>query len=184
MLRTFGRGSSPRPARSTSCGMPRRPSQIPAEFWCGVLLDPSTLDLGGLYDCSFPDEVLPRLFESSTWSGPVPTTCRLARRSTAVSVLQRVHRGGSSTTCTTKTSCGRWGCPTRCGCCCGTARTRGAARVVPQRAAGFTADEIEVASALGSPAAGTAGRPRGEQNRRRPGRGRAWPPSCSTRTTR
>lgn len=68
---------------------------VPADFWCGVLLDPSTLlDTGGLYESSFPDAVLPRLFEIEHVEHVGADNLRaLARRKSSVSVLSDSTRG-------------------------------------------------------------------------------------------
>ncbi len=68
---------------------------VPAEYWCGVLLDPSTLlDTGGLYTASFPDHVMPRLFEIEHVEHLGADNLRaLARRPSTVSLLSRSTRG-------------------------------------------------------------------------------------------
>lgn len=68
---------------------------VPGDFWCGVLLDPSTLlDTGGLYTCSFPEEMLPRLFEIEHVEHAGADHLRsLAGRASAVSVLSESTRG-------------------------------------------------------------------------------------------
>ena len=62
---------------------------VPADIWCTVLLDPSTLlDTGGQHAYGFPDSVLPRLFEiEHIEQEGVDNLRRLAARRTTASVL-------------------------------------------------------------------------------------------------
>lgn len=68
---------------------------VPADYWCGVLLDPSTfLDTGGTYEQSFPESVMPRLFEIEHVEHVGANNLRaLGRRRAAVSVLSAATRG-------------------------------------------------------------------------------------------
>lgn len=68
---------------------------VPADYWCGVLLDPSTLlDTGGLFTHSFPQDVMPRLFEIEHVEHVGADNLRaLARRGNTVSVLSESTRG-------------------------------------------------------------------------------------------
>jgi len=68
---------------------------VPADYWCGVLLDPSTLlDTGGTYERSFPESVMPRLFEIEHVEHVGANNLRaLARRGASVSVLSEATRG-------------------------------------------------------------------------------------------
>lgn len=68
---------------------------VPADYRCGVLLDPSTfLDTGGTYEYSFPESVMPRLFEIEHVEHVGANNLRaLARRKATVSVLSRDTRG-------------------------------------------------------------------------------------------
>lgn len=68
--------------------------RVPADFSCAVLLDPATLlDTGGVHDSSFPDEVLPRMFEIEhvDHEGADNLRALVARRAT-VSVLSESAR--------------------------------------------------------------------------------------------
>ncbi|MEU5164608.1 helix-turn-helix transcriptional regulator [Streptomyces sp. NPDC020875] len=62
---------------------------VPADVWCAVLLDPSTLlDTGGLHEHGFPHSVMPRLFEiEHADQEGVDNIRALARRSAAASLL-------------------------------------------------------------------------------------------------
>ncbi|MGQ0481495.1 MAG: LuxR C-terminal-related transcriptional regulator [Pseudonocardia sp.] len=68
---------------------------VPADYWCGVLLDPSTLlDTGGLYTASFPAEVMPRLFEIEYVEQSNADNLRaLTRRKEPVTLLSRTTGG-------------------------------------------------------------------------------------------
>ncbi|MFE5331472.1 LuxR C-terminal-related transcriptional regulator [Embleya sp. NPDC056575] len=69
---------------------------VPADVWCAVLLDPSTLlDTGGVHRAGFPEHVMPRLFEiEHVEQDDVDNLRALTRRSTPVSSL-RVSTGGA-----------------------------------------------------------------------------------------
>lgn len=71
---------------------------VPADIWCAVLLDPSTLlDTGGIHECGFPESVMPRLFEiEHVEQDDVDNLRSLARRPKAVSSLMRSTRGEMS----------------------------------------------------------------------------------------
>ncbi|MEJ2852673.1 MULTISPECIES: helix-turn-helix transcriptional regulator [unclassified Saccharothrix] len=62
---------------------------VPADVWCGVLLDPSTLlDTGGVHHEGFPADVMPRLFEiEHVEQDGVDNVRALARRESPVSLL-------------------------------------------------------------------------------------------------
>lgn len=68
---------------------------VPADLWCTVLLDPSTLlDTGGHHAHGFPDSVMPRLFEiEHIEQEGVDNLRRLADRKTHASALSRSARG-------------------------------------------------------------------------------------------
>ncbi|TYK44297.1 hypothetical protein FXF68_32940 [Actinomadura decatromicini] len=68
---------------------------VPADVWCGVLLDPSTLlDTGGQHESGFPQEVMPRLFEIEHGEqDDVDNLRALAGRPGPVSLLSESTRG-------------------------------------------------------------------------------------------
>ncbi|HEX6359024.1 helix-turn-helix transcriptional regulator [Actinophytocola sp.] len=68
---------------------------VPADIWCTVLLDPSTLlDTGGQHAYGFPDSVMPRLFEiEHVEQTGVDNLRQLADRGTAASVLSASAKG-------------------------------------------------------------------------------------------
>lgn len=78
--------------RAASSALGRR---VPADFSCAVLLDPATLlDTGGVHDDSFPDEVLPRMFEIEHVDQEGADNLRaLVARRASVSVLSESARG-------------------------------------------------------------------------------------------
>ncbi|WTW98071.1 LuxR C-terminal-related transcriptional regulator [Streptomycetaceae bacterium NBC_01309] len=63
---------------------------VPADMWCAVLLDPSTLlDTGGVHEEGFPEHVMPRLFEiEHVEHDDVDNLRALTRRPTPVSSLR------------------------------------------------------------------------------------------------
>lgn len=158
MLRQFGRGVGP---EATALQVLRHAAAtladaVPADFWCGVLLDPSTLlDTGGLYDCSFPDEVLPRLFEiEHVERTNADNLHALARRRSPVTVLSESTAGNvegdvyyqdvlrplgmsDEMRVLLRNGPNAWGLLVWC-------------RRGPR---GFSGDEVRVAAALGAPAA-------------------------------
>lgn len=73
--------------------------RVPADFSCAVLLDPATLlDTGGVHDSSFPDEVLPRMFEIEHVDHEGADNLRaLVARRASVSVLSESARGELAT---------------------------------------------------------------------------------------
>jgi DNA-binding CsgD family transcriptional regulator len=68
---------------------------VPADIWCAVLLDPSTLlDTGGVHTSGFPEELMPRLFEiEHAQQLGVDNLRQLARRRAPVSMLSRSTKG-------------------------------------------------------------------------------------------
>ncbi|MFF7467368.1 LuxR C-terminal-related transcriptional regulator [Streptomyces sp. NPDC008092] len=63
--------------------------QVPADVWCGVLLDPATLlDTGGRHEQGFPERVMPRLFEiEHAEQAGVDNIRALSRRTEPASLL-------------------------------------------------------------------------------------------------
>jgi DNA-binding CsgD family transcriptional regulator len=72
--------------------------QVPADVWCGVMLDPSTLlDTGGLHEHGFPAALMPRLFEIEHGAQEGTEHLRaLAARPGTTSLLSR-SAGGAHT---------------------------------------------------------------------------------------
>lgn len=72
---------------------------VPADIWCGVVLDPSTLlDTGGQHRNGFPPATMPRLFEiEHIEQDDVDSLRALARRRDAVSLLSDSTGGDLST---------------------------------------------------------------------------------------
>ncbi|MFE0427277.1 LuxR C-terminal-related transcriptional regulator [Streptomyces sp. NPDC058953] len=68
---------------------------VPADVWCAVLLDPSTLlDTGGLHEHGFPHSVMPRLFEiEHAAQEGVDNIRALARRTVPASLLSASTHG-------------------------------------------------------------------------------------------
>lgn len=69
---------------------------VPADIWCAVQLDPSTLlDTAGVHTSGFPEELMPRLFEiEHAEQLGAHQLRRLARRRDPVAVLSRAATGG------------------------------------------------------------------------------------------
>ncbi|MEU0936678.1 helix-turn-helix transcriptional regulator [Embleya sp. NPDC005971] len=69
---------------------------VPADIWCAVLLDPSTLlDTGGVHESGFPERVMPRLFEiEHVEQDGVDNLRALTRRAAPVSSL-KASTGGA-----------------------------------------------------------------------------------------
>lgn len=64
---------------------------VPADLWCGLLLDPATvMNTGGYHDEGLPLDVLPRLLELEVGSDDVNLLPALARDRAGISTL---HRG-------------------------------------------------------------------------------------------
>ncbi|MEU9412622.1 LuxR C-terminal-related transcriptional regulator [Streptomyces sp. NPDC048281] len=63
--------------------------RVPADVWCGVLLDPATLlDTGGRHEQGFPERVMPRLFEiEHAEQAGVDNIRALSRRTEPASLL-------------------------------------------------------------------------------------------------
>ncbi|WP_051366369.1 response regulator transcription factor [Hamadaea tsunoensis] len=74
-------------------------SAVPADVWCAVVLDPSTLlDTGGVHRAGFPAEVMPRLFEiEHAEQDDVDNLRALTRRTAPVSLLSRSTGGDLAT---------------------------------------------------------------------------------------
>ncbi|MCF2526043.1 helix-turn-helix domain-containing protein [Yinghuangia soli] len=72
---------------------------VPADVWCAVLLDPSTLlDTGGVHEDGFPEHVMPRLFEiEHVEHDDVDNLRALTRRSVPVSSLHNSTQGDLAT---------------------------------------------------------------------------------------
>lgn len=72
---------------------------VPADVWCAVLLDPSTLlDTGGVHAEGFPEHVMPRLFEiEHVEHDDVDSLRILARRHTPVTSLRASTAGDLDT---------------------------------------------------------------------------------------
>jgi DNA-binding CsgD family transcriptional regulator len=68
---------------------------VPADVWCAVMLDPSTLlDTGGLHEEGFPRSVMPRLFEiEHAEQTGVDNIRALARRARPVGLLSASAKG-------------------------------------------------------------------------------------------
>jgi len=68
---------------------------VPADVWCAVILDPSTLlDTGGIHEAGFPPEVMPRLFEIEfVEQNDVDNLRALTRRTSPVSLLSASTKG-------------------------------------------------------------------------------------------
>lgn len=68
---------------------------VPADIWCGVVLDPSTLlDTGGRHESGFPESSMRRLFEiEHVEQDDVDNLRALARRPGKVSLLSRSTHG-------------------------------------------------------------------------------------------
>ena len=67
---------------------------VPADLWCGLLLDPATgMNTGGYHDEGLPLEVLPRLLELEVGAEDVNQLPELARGRTGVSTLHRATGG-------------------------------------------------------------------------------------------
>jgi len=68
---------------------------VPADIWCGVVLDPSTLlDTGGQHESGFPESSMRRLFEiEHVEQDDVDNLRALARRPGKVSLLSRSTHG-------------------------------------------------------------------------------------------
>jgi DNA-binding CsgD family transcriptional regulator len=68
---------------------------VPADVWCAVILDPSTLlDTGGIHEAGFPPEIMPRLFEIEyVEQNDVDNLRVLARRASPVSLLSMSTEG-------------------------------------------------------------------------------------------
>ncbi|MFJ1604194.1 LuxR C-terminal-related transcriptional regulator [Streptomyces sp. NPDC088253] len=68
---------------------------VPADVWCGVVLDPSTLlDTGGRHESGFPESSMRRLFEiEHVEQDDVDNLRALTRRSGKVSLLSRSTDG-------------------------------------------------------------------------------------------
>ncbi|MCX4608363.1 helix-turn-helix transcriptional regulator [Streptomyces mirabilis] len=68
---------------------------VPADVWCGVVLDPSTLlDTGGQHESGFPESSMRRLFEiEHVEQDDVDNLRALTRRSGKVSLLSRSTDG-------------------------------------------------------------------------------------------
>ena len=63
---------------------------VPADLWCGLLLDPSTvMNTGGYHDEGLPLEVLPRLLELEVGADDVNQLPALARDRSGVSTIHR-----------------------------------------------------------------------------------------------
>jgi DNA-binding CsgD family transcriptional regulator len=93
VVREFGRGL---PAAPSALDVLRGAADtllaaVPADIWCGVLLDPSTLlDTGGVHVNSFPQAVMPRVFEIEHLDHVGADNLRsLAGRPDPVSLLSR-----------------------------------------------------------------------------------------------
>ncbi|MEO3748051.1 helix-turn-helix transcriptional regulator [Plantactinospora sp. B5E13] len=71
-------------------------ARVPADVWCGVVVDPATLlDTGGEHQHGFPAEVMPRLFEiEHAEQDDVDSLRSLVRRPAATSLLS-ASTGGS-----------------------------------------------------------------------------------------
>ncbi|MBH0781874.1 LuxR C-terminal-related transcriptional regulator [Nocardia bovistercoris] len=71
---------------------------VPADIWCAVLLDPTTLlDTGGQHEHGFPQHVMPRLFEIEHAQQIGATNLRnLARGKNQASLLSSVIASGDS----------------------------------------------------------------------------------------
>lgn len=71
---------------------------IPADAWCGLLLDPSTImNTGGYHDEGLPLAVLPRLLELEVGADDVNQLPALARDRAGVSTIHRRTRGRPET---------------------------------------------------------------------------------------
>lgn len=127
---------------------------VPADYWCGVLLDPATLlDTGGLYTSSFPDSVMPRLFGIEHVEQVGADNLRaLARRRATVSLLSGSTGGDLAGDVYYRDILGPLGMADEM-----RVLLRQGAHVwgllVWCRGSTFTADEVGIASALCDPAA-------------------------------
>jgi DNA-binding CsgD family transcriptional regulator/GAF domain-containing protein len=71
---------------------------VPADRWCGLLLDPATvMNTGGYHDEGLPRECLPRLLELEVGSTDVNLLPALARDRVGVSTVHRRTRGRPET---------------------------------------------------------------------------------------
>jgi DNA-binding CsgD family transcriptional regulator len=67
---------------------------VPADVWCVVIYDPSTLlSTGGIHQAGFPPEVMPRLFEIEFEHDDVGNLRSLTRRAAPVSLLSVSTKG-------------------------------------------------------------------------------------------
>jgi DNA-binding CsgD family transcriptional regulator len=68
---------------------------VPADVWCAVILDPSTLlDTGGIKEAGFPPEYMPRLYEIEyVEQNDVDNLRALTRRASPVSLLSMSTKG-------------------------------------------------------------------------------------------
>jgi DNA-binding CsgD family transcriptional regulator len=67
---------------------------VPADAWCAVIYDPSTLlSTGGIHRAGFPPEIMPRLFEIEFEHDDVDNLRALARRASPVSLLSASTKG-------------------------------------------------------------------------------------------
>ncbi|MEV6695379.1 helix-turn-helix transcriptional regulator [Micromonospora sp. NPDC051196] len=68
---------------------------VPADVWCGVVVDPATLlDTGGEHRHGFPAEVMPRLFEiEHAEQDDIDNLRALSRRASPVSLLSNSTQG-------------------------------------------------------------------------------------------
>ena len=71
---------------------------VPADRWCGLLLDPATvMNTGGYHDEGLPQECLPRLLELEVGSADVNLLPALARDRLGVSTVHRRTHGRPET---------------------------------------------------------------------------------------
>ncbi len=71
---------------------------VPADLWCGLLLDPATvMNTGGYHDEGLPIEVLPRLLELEVGADDVNQFPELARDRSGVSTIHRRTNGRPET---------------------------------------------------------------------------------------
>ena len=67
---------------------------VPADLWCGLLLDPATvMNTGGYHDEGLPLEVLPRLLELEVGADDVNQFPALTRDRAGVDTIHRRTRG-------------------------------------------------------------------------------------------
>lgn len=90
------RGSRPLEILESAAG--RLLDNVPADVWCAVLLDPSTmLDTGGLHSCGFPTDTMQRLFEiEHIEQDDVDNLRALGRRGVTSSLLSKSTHGDLS----------------------------------------------------------------------------------------